>query len=222
MFEPKGSPSLQSVLFWRKNWGKNTNMGAECLKRSGRKSSSDRTYCTMYMTFFTVLRAFFIPWRNMGTLHFKKPSKGLATKCVRNCEIHIPVRCFVAVPFVSDVWCLLSHQASFEAGPFVAGPFVAGSFVSRTFRSRTFRPISLLWWGTRKNFVTGVEPFFDSRDGRPPPLRETKNVLLHLIRMSNFSVSCCWELYSMCNAHRLNIELDLQILFGIHVHSCTH
>jgi hypothetical protein len=22
--------------------------------------------------------------------------------------------------------------------------------------------------------------------------------------------------------HRLNMELDLQILFGLHVHSCTH
>jgi hypothetical protein len=26
----------------------------------------------------------------------------------------------------------------------------------------------------------------------------------------------------MLSAHRLNIELDLQRLFGIHVYSCTH
>jgi hypothetical protein len=30
------------------------------------------------------------------------------------------------------------------------------------------------------------------------------------------------ELFCNTNDHRLNMELDLQILFGFHVHSCNH
>ncbi len=50
----------------------------------------------------------------------------------------------------------------------------------------------------------------------------TGAVLPHLRRYSQKVSSPEKELTVFMVEHRLNMELDLQSLFGLHVHSCTH
>jgi hypothetical protein len=122
-------------------------------------------------------------------------------------------------PYLLYPWC----------GPFVAGPFVsrtapieARSFVAGTFRiPHLLKPdLSPFVAGPFDQFLYSCEQRgkISSQESNHFSTRVTgdENVLLHLIRMSNFSVSCCVACV-LCNAYRLNIELDLQSLFGLHV-----
>jgi hypothetical protein len=44
--------------------------------------------------------------------------------------------------------------------------------------------------------------------------------LVHTVQFKSLTKRCC-RIFGLGSDHRLNLEFDLQSLFGLHVHSCT-